>query len=76
MKRDQIIALFLAVFVAVYISASFYLPRRWTGVSLPLLPSLLVYAAVQFSVWGITIVAVAGGLWLDSYSAAPLGAST
>ncbi|MBL6764548.1 MAG: rod shape-determining protein MreD [Verrucomicrobiae bacterium] len=76
MKRDQIIALFLAVFVAVYFSASFDLPRRWTGVSLPLLPALLVYAAVQFSVWGITIVAVAGGLWLDSYSAAPLGAST
>lgn len=76
MSRDQIIALFLAVFTAVFISATFDLPRRWLGVSLPLLPALLVYAAIQYSVWGITIVAVVGGLWLDAYSATPLGAST
>lgn len=76
MSRDQIIALILAVFVSVYLSTAFDLPRRWLGVSLPLLPALLVYAAIQYSVWGITIVAVVGGLWLDAYSAAPLGAST
>ena len=76
MTRDQIIALFVAVFVAAFVSATFDLPRRWAGVSLPLMPALLVYAAVQFSVWGVTIVAVAGGLWLDCYSAAPLGSST
>lgn len=76
MNRDQIIALFLAVFAAVFVSATFDLPRRWLGISLPLLPALLVYAAIQYSVWGITIVAVVGGLWLDAYSATPLGTST
>jgi len=76
MTRDQIIALFLAVFAAVFVGAACDLPRRWLGVSLPLLPALLVYAAIQYSVWGVTIVAVVGGLWLDAYSATPLGAST
>lgn len=76
MSRDQIIALVLAVFAAVFFSATLDLPRRWLGVSLPLLPALLVYAAIQYSVWGVTTVAVVGGLWLDAYSAVPLGAST
>ena len=76
MSRDQIIALLLTSLGAAFVCAAFDLPRRWLGVSLPLLPALFVYAAIQYSVWGVTTVAVVGGLWLDAFSAVPLGAST
>jgi len=76
MSREQTIAMFLAAYLAVYLAVAFDLPRQWLGVPLSLLPALNVYAAIQHPVWGVTIVAVFGGLLLDACSGAPLGAST
>lgn len=75
MTRDQIIAIFLAVYVAVFIDVGWNGPRDWLGTPVSLLPALLVYAAVQYPVWGVVIVSVFGGLVRDSYSGDPLGVS-
>lgn len=76
MSREQTIAMFLTTYLAVYLAVAFDLPRQWLGTSLNLLPSLAVYAAIQHPVWGITIVAVFGGMVQDSFSGDPLGVST
>lgn len=75
MTRDQIIAIFLAVYVVVFVDVGWSGPRHWLGTPVSLLPALLVYAAVQYPVWGVVFVAVFGGLVRDSYSADPLGVS-
>lgn len=75
MTREQTIAIFLATYLAVYIGVAVDLPRDWLGSSISLLPSLLVYAAIQHPVWGVSIVAVFGGLLQDSFSGNPLGVS-
>jgi rod shape-determining protein MreD len=75
MNREQTIAMFTATYLAVYVSIAFDLPRDWLGTPVSLLPALAVYAAIQHSVWGITAVAVFGGLLQDSFSGDPLGIS-
>ncbi len=75
MNREQLIALVVATYIAVFIETAFDGFRNHLGVTLSLLPALLVYAAIRFSESGIVIVSVAGGLWHDSFSANPLGVS-
>lgn len=76
MNREQLIALFAATFLAVFLEVWLDLPRAWLSTAVSFLPSVLVYAAVRYPVHGITLVAVVGGLWHDSFSANPLGTST
>jgi rod shape-determining protein MreD len=62
-------------FVLVFLQASFTPVRSILGAQVDLLPSLMVYASLSSGVTAITLLALLGGLWMDSLSANPLGAS-
>ncbi len=65
----------LATFLAVYAQAALDGVRNFIGAQVDLLPSLVVYASLNSGLWTMLLVAVGGGLWLDSLSANPLGIS-
>ncbi|MDB6067550.1 MAG: Rod shape-determining protein MreD [Pedosphaera sp.] len=69
------ILLLLAAFVAVFLEASFNWVRHLLGAQIDLLPVLIVYASLSSNFLTMTLVAVLGGLWLDTLSANPLGIS-
>lgn len=62
-------------FVGVFAAAWLEWPRRWLGAQFDLLPALVVVAAMTTNVPTLGVLAVAGGLMLDSLSANPLGLS-
>jgi rod shape-determining protein MreD len=62
-------------FVAVFLEATCQLPRHLLGAQIDLLPALMVYTALTNGVANITMLAACGGLWYDSLSLNPLGAS-
>jgi len=62
-------------FVLVFLQATFSPVRSLLGVQIDLLPSLMIYAGLTSGMTSLTILATLGGLWLDSLSANPLGAS-
>jgi rod shape-determining protein MreD len=64
-----------AAFVSVFLEASLGLFRSLLGVQIDLLPALMVYAALTHGLTTIVLLAVCGGLWFDSLSLNPLGAS-
>jgi rod shape-determining protein MreD len=64
-----LVAAFLAVFAETVCTA----PREWLGAQIDLLPALMVFAALNTSIVGVSLLAVLGGLWFDSLSANPLG---
>jgi rod shape-determining protein MreD len=64
-----------AAFVAVFLEASLGLFRNLLGAQIDLLPALMVYAALTHGFTTIVLLAVCGGLWFDSLSLNPLGAS-
>ena len=64
-------AAFLAVFAEAVLSA----PHHWLGAQIDLLPALMIYAALNTNIVGVSFLAVGGGLWFDSLSANPLGIS-
>ena len=64
-----------AAFVAVFLEASPGLFRNLLGAQIDLLPALMVYAALTHGLTTIVLLAVCGGLWFDSLSLNPLGAS-
>jgi hypothetical protein len=64
-----------AAFVAVFLEASTSLCRNLLGAQIDLLPALMVYAALTHGFSTIVLLAVCGGLWFDSLSLNPLGAS-
>jgi hypothetical protein len=63
-------------FLAVFWQSAFNGLRHLVGAQVDLLPSLMVYAALCTDLTTVTLLAVLGGLWLDSLSANPLGVST
>jgi cell shape-determining protein MreD len=67
--------LLLAAFLAVWLEATFTLPRRLLGAQVDLLPALIVYAALFLEVPAVALLAVLGGAWFDTFSANPLGVS-
>lgn len=69
------ILILVAVFLSVFCEAAFGGFRRVIGTQIDLLPGLMVYTALSAGLPTITLVAVLGGLWLDSLSANPLGVS-
>src|SRR3954466_11152792 len=71
----QNILLLATGFVLVFLQASFTPVRSILGAQVDLLPSLMVYASLSSGVTAITLLALLGGLWMDSLSANPLGAS-
>lgn len=62
-------------FLAVFLEAACDLPRHLLGAQIDLLPALMVYAGLTSDFTTITLLAVCGGLWFDSLSLNPLGAS-
>jgi hypothetical protein len=49
--------------------------RRVLGAQVELLPSLMIYAGLSSGLTTVTLLAILGGLWLDSLSANTLGIS-
>jgi rod shape-determining protein MreD len=69
----NIILVLAAAFFAVFGEAVFPAPRNLLGAQIDLLPALMIYAALNTNIVGVSILAVAGGLWFDALSANPLG---
>jgi cell shape-determining protein MreD len=68
--------LILAVgFVLVFVESTVGGLRRILGTQIELLPSLMIYAGLTTGLPTITLLAICGGLWLDSLSANTLGIS-
>lgn len=65
----------VAAYLAVYCEAAFRGLRPILGVSVDLLPALMVYASLSADLLTMGLLAVLGGLWFDSLSANPLGLS-
>jgi len=64
-----------AAFVAVFLEASCDGFHRLLGAQIDLLPALMVYASLTCEIAGVALLAVLGGLWLDTLSYNPLGVS-
>jgi hypothetical protein len=64
-----------AAFLAVFLEASVGFVRHWFGAQIDLLPGLMVYTALTNGFATIVLLALCGGLWFDSLSLNPLGAS-
>jgi hypothetical protein len=62
-----------AAFVLVFVEATFGGFRRFLGAQVELLPSLMIYTGLSTGLPTITLLAICGGLWLDSMSANPIG---
>jgi hypothetical protein len=62
-------------FLAVFGEATLSAPRHWLGAQIDVLPALMVYAALNADLVTLSLLAVLGGLWFDSFSANPLGVS-
>jgi len=62
-------------FVLVFVESTVGGLRRVLGTQIELLPSLMIYAGLTTGLPTITLLAICGGLWLDSLSANTLGIS-
>ena len=67
------ILILAAAFLAVFAEAAFQLPRQLFGAQVDLLPALMVYAALSAGLPTISLLSILGGVWLDTFSANPLG---
>jgi cell shape-determining protein MreD len=65
----------VAIFLMVFVEASFNGVRNLLGAQVDYLPVLMFYAGLSVSVGEMTTLALLGGLWFDSLSANPLGIS-
>jgi cell shape-determining protein MreD len=71
---NTILILTLA-YVAAFLEGSFDGFRNLIGAQITLLPALMVYASMTSEIGTVALLAVCGGLWRDSLSKDPLGAS-
>jgi hypothetical protein len=62
-------------FLAVFFEATLSAPRQWLGAQIDLLPALMIYAALRSDIVTVSLLAMLGGMWFDSFSANPLGIS-
>lgn len=73
MNGFNTIAILLVAYLAVFAQATFNGFRDWFGVQMDLLPSLVVYTSLTGGIVSLLMVAVCGGLWVDSLSVNPIG---
>jgi hypothetical protein len=73
MSSLSTVAVLLAAFLVVFLETSFRSPRVVLGVQIDLLPALMTYTALSGSLTAVTLLAICGGIWFDSFSANPLG---
>ena len=69
------ILILLTAFLAAFGEAAFGGVRYLLGAQVDLLPALIVYASLSAGLGTLTLTAVLGGLFFDSLSANPFGAS-
>jgi rod shape-determining protein MreD len=75
MKWLNPIIVLTSCYLLVFIQTSLNPVGYLTGTQADLLPVLMVYAGLSMDGISIVLLALAGGLWLDSFSLNPLGAS-
>ncbi len=75
MNPINTILILIAAFITVFAESVITAPRHLLGAKIDLLPVLMVYAALNSNIVTLSILAIAGGLWFDSLSANPMGAS-
>lgn len=69
------IAMLTIAYLAVFAQSTMNECRLVLGTQIDLLPGLVVYASLSSGVLTLTLMAICGGLWIDSLSANPLGTS-
>jgi cell shape-determining protein MreD len=62
-------------YLGVFLEGAVDWPRNLLGAQITVLPALMVYASLTGGIASVALLAVCGGLWLDSLSANPLGVS-
>ncbi|HUB88063.1 MAG TPA: hypothetical protein VMB22_09250 [Verrucomicrobiae bacterium] len=67
------ILILAAAFLAVFCETASQLPRNLFGAQIDLLPALMICAALNTEIVTVALLAIFGGLCLDSQSADPLG---
>ncbi len=75
MKSLDTVFVLFAAFLAVFWEAAFQGIHRLLGAQIDLLPPLMVYASLSAGLSTVVLLAICGGLGLDSLSANPLGVS-
>jgi len=75
MNPFQTILILAASFLAVFGEAVLTAPREWLGAQIDLLPAIMVFTALNAGLPTIATLAIFGGIWLDTFSANPLGIS-
>src|SRR5881397_1066642 len=75
MSSLQTILILAVAFLLVFLEATVGGFRRVLGAQIELLPSLMIYAGLTAGLPTVTLLALCGGLWLDSLSANTLGIS-
>lgn len=73
MNRFTLLFLFLATWLSAFAQTQFPMLRDLLTIPLALGPALVCYTALTHGLWATVTLAVLGGLWADSLSAAPLG---
>jgi rod shape-determining protein MreD len=73
MNLLQPILILAFAYLAVFGQAALPGLRHLLGAQVDLLPAIMVYAALNANLATIALLAISGGLWLDSLSANPLG---
>ena len=76
MNRLETISILFAAWLAVAFEISFNGFRNTLGAQVNLLPALMVYVALSSSLPSVALLAIAGGLAQDAFSANPLGVTT
>jgi rod shape-determining protein MreD len=69
------ILILATAFVLVFLQATVTPWRNLLGAQIDFLPSLMIYTGLSSGITSISLVAICGGIWLDSLSANPLGIS-
>jgi hypothetical protein len=73
MNVFNIILVLAAAFFTVFCETVFNGLRDLLGAQIDFLPVLMVFAALNTNIVGVTLLAIFGGLWFDCLSANPLG---
>jgi cell shape-determining protein MreD len=69
------LSILVAAFLSVFWESAFPGIRHLLGAQVDLLPPLVVYAGLCADLRSVCLVSLLGGLWFDSLSVNPLGAS-
>jgi len=73
MNWPHVLSVLAVAYLAVFAESRFSLFRTVLGGQVDILPSLLVYTGLTAGLPTVTVVAVVSGLWVDAWSAHPLG---